>query len=92
MSGNWKKKQVLFCFYGDRLGILKEKDSIDFNGHDLMDPKKKSIDAASRCIFYIFAQSLSGKASPSSSLPTSNHVQQKYLSKNSSWTDRFFIS
>lgn len=72
MTGNWKKKQVLLCFDRDRLGILKEKDPTDFNGRDLMDPKKKSIDAASRCVFYVFAQRLSGKASPSSSLPTSS--------------------
>lgn len=51
----------MFCFDGDRLGILKKKAPTDFNRHDLMDPKKKSIDTASRHIFYLFAQSMSGK-------------------------------
>lgn len=54
-----KKKQILFCFDGDR---LKKKAPTDLKGHDLMDLKKKSIDAASRHTFYLFAQSMSGKA------------------------------
>lgn len=53
-SGNKKKRWILFCFDGDRLSILKKKDPTAL--------RKKSIHAASRCIFYLFAQSMSEKA------------------------------
>lgn len=49
-----KKKWILFCFDEDRLGILKKKIPTAM--------RKKIIDVASRHIFYLFAQSMSGKA------------------------------
>lgn len=62
ISGNTlkkKKEKKQFILLWERNTRHIKNMSIDFNGDDLMNPKRKSIDTASRHIFYLFPQRMS---------------------------------